>query len=191
MGGLDPAVVKASDAEVRQRLIDIGKNAGVPAVHTVWCVEDPSPNGPFYKDRSDVDNICYAIATIQFQEFYSGTSHLFAKHIALYPYKYREEAVADAVSRLARVGRRCTFCHGAVHPASGCQYTETFVVCGTCIRPYQDVMNKLPKVGLSAYLESWTAAKGFKKLKDKFPGALGFYESAGKFLGHDNRRAVI
>ena len=192
MGGLDPAVAKATDAEVRQRLIDIGSNAGLgPGPNTVWVVEDPSPGGPFYKDRSDVDNICYAMAPIQFETFYSGVSHLFSKHVALYPYQYREEAVADAVSRLARMGRRCRFCHGACHPASGCQYTETFIVCGTCIQPYQDVRDikdKLPPSGLVGWLVRWTAAKGARRLRDKYPDALGFYEAAGLFLGQDNRR---
>jgi hypothetical protein len=191
MGGLDPVVAKATDAEVRQRLIDIGSSAGLRAVHTVWCVEDPSPNGPFYKDRSDVDNICYAIDPIQFETFYSGVSHLFNKSVALYRYEHREEAVADAVSRLARMGRRCRFCHGAVHPASGCQYTETFIVCGTCIQPYQDVRdvnNKLPPSGLPGYLQTWTAQKGSKRLREKHPEAKGFYEAAGKFLGQDNRQ---
>ena len=194
MGGLDPAAVKATDTEVRQRLIDIGRNAGLgPGPNTVWCVEDASPNGPFYQDRSDVDNICYAMAPVQFQTFYSGISHCISKHMALYRYEDREFAVADAVSRLAQVGRRCRFCHGAVHPASGCQYTETFIVCGTCIQPYQDVRdinNKLPPGGMVGWLVKWTAAKGARRLQDKHPEALGFYESAGLFLGQDQRKVM-
>ena len=28
----------------------------------------------------------------------------------------------------------CPTCGGVAHPASGCAYTETFVVCGPCVR---------------------------------------------------------
>lgn len=29
---------------------------------------------------------------------------------------------------------RCATCGGVAHPASGCQYTPTFIVCGPCTR---------------------------------------------------------
>jgi hypothetical protein len=29
---------------------------------------------------------------------------------------------------------RCPTCGGPSHPASGCQYSENFVVCGPCVR---------------------------------------------------------
>jgi hypothetical protein len=28
----------------------------------------------------------------------------------------------------------CATCGGVAHPATGCQYTETFIVCGPCTR---------------------------------------------------------
>ncbi len=28
----------------------------------------------------------------------------------------------------------CRDCGGVAHPASGCQYTETWIVCGPCVR---------------------------------------------------------
>lgn len=29
---------------------------------------------------------------------------------------------------------RCKDCGGVAHPATGCQYTETYIVCGPCVR---------------------------------------------------------
>lgn len=29
---------------------------------------------------------------------------------------------------------RCATCGGVAHPATGCQYTPTFIVCGPCTR---------------------------------------------------------
>ena len=161
--------------EVIARLIEIGRDAKVNAIHTVWCVEDPAPL------RREFDQLCYAMPVGHLEKFPMAPLHLHTYHMAFYPYKFKEEAVADTLSRMAKHGLRCRFCHGAVHAATGCQYTETFVVCGTCIRPYQDVTGKLPKAGLPGYLESWTASKSSKKLKARFPDAKGFYESAGKY----------
>lgn len=31
---------------------------------------------------------------------------------------------------------RCASCHGAAHPASGCQYSERVIVCGPCTRRF-------------------------------------------------------
>lgn len=30
----------------------------------------------------------------------------------------------------------CAACGGAAHPATGCQYTETMIVCGPCVRRF-------------------------------------------------------
>lgn len=30
----------------------------------------------------------------------------------------------------------CRTCGGPAHPATGCQYTETFIVCGPCTRAF-------------------------------------------------------
>ncbi len=185
MGGIDKPAPKLTDAQYRARLIELG-SIKLPDPHTVWVVEDPSTCFPFYKDRSDVDNICYQIPVAHFEKYPFGLHHLMTAHILFY--REYEPAVEDAIERLAKAGRRCRFCLGVAHPATGCQYTPTFLVCGTCIRPYQDVLNKIPKAGLGAYLERWTAAKSSKKLKERFPDAKGFYESAALFMGQDNRR---
>lgn len=31
---------------------------------------------------------------------------------------------------------RCRTCGGVAHPSSGCAYSETFVVCGPCVREF-------------------------------------------------------
>jgi len=45
-------------------------------------------------------------------------------------------------------GRHCAECGGVAHPASGCQYTETFLVCGPCTRKFwkwvREHTNKMP-----------------------------------------------
>lgn len=47
-----------------------------------------------------------------------------------------EEAEA-LVDRLAREqGSACRTCGGVFHPATGCAYTERFVVCGPCVRVF-------------------------------------------------------
>lgn len=161
--------------EIFARLIEIGKNASVPTVHTVWVVEDPAPL------RKEFNQLCYPVPVGHLEKFPIAPLHLHTYHMAFYPYKFKEDAIADTLSRMAQHGLRCRFCHGAAHAATGCQYTETFIVCGTCIQPYIDVTGRLPKAGLPGYLESWTASKSSKKLKARFPDAKGFYECAGKF----------
>jgi hypothetical protein len=189
MGGIDAPEPKRSEEEIRASLIEIGRNATTPEPHSVWVVEDPHPLGLYcHANRSEVDNICYLMPVGHFDAYPIPRQRLENGHIVFYHWKEREAAIEDAVARLAMVGRRCRFCHGAAHPATGSQYTPTFLVCGTCIRPYQDVMNKVAKVGLGAYLENWTASKSKKRLKAKHPDAKGFYESAGLFLGQDNRK---
>lgn len=175
MGGEIKQVALPTREEVIARLIEIGRMATTAEVHTVWMVEDPGPL------RTEFDQLCHAVPVGHLEKFPIAPLHLDLYHMAFYPYKFREEAVADTLSRMARHGLRCRFCHGAVHAASGCQYSETFIVCGTCIRPYQDVTGKLPKAGLPGWLEGWTASKSSKKLKARFPEAQGFYECAGKF----------
>lgn len=31
---------------------------------------------------------------------------------------------------------RCASCGGVAHPATGCQYSETMIVCGPCVRRF-------------------------------------------------------
>lgn len=31
---------------------------------------------------------------------------------------------------------RCAACNGTAHPATGCQYTPTMLVCGPCVRRF-------------------------------------------------------
>lgn len=171
MGGeVVVALPPPTQAEIFARLIEIGKNAKVSEPHTVWVVENPPVSGRFfYQDRSDVDNICYAIPVGHLETYPFTPLHLERSSVAFYAYKDYEYAVADAVARLAQVGLRCRFCHGVVHTATACEYTRTFRVCGTCVS------------GLHAWLQSWTASKSSKKLKARFPDAKGFYECAGKF----------
>jgi hypothetical protein len=105
MGGL-PTVVppKPTDAEITARLIEIGRTP-MPDPHTVWVVEDPSTYFPFYKDRSNLDNVCYAMPVSHFEAYPFSTFNLERSHIAFYHYKDREAAVEDATARLAKIGR--------------------------------------------------------------------------------------
>lgn len=106
MGGVPTEVKpKLTDAEITARLIEIGRNAKVPDPHTVWVVEDPSTYFPFYKDRSNLDNVCYAMPVSHFDVYPFSTFNLERSHIAFYHYKDREAAVADATARLAKIGR--------------------------------------------------------------------------------------
>jgi hypothetical protein len=181
MGGIDAPAPKLSEEELRERLIRIG-NTPFPDPHTLWVVEDPRPRA------QELDQICYPLGVTHMEMFPFLTKHLVDSHITFYHPNNREDAIADAIHRLAKSGYRCAFCEGVAHPATGCQYSETFLVCGTCIRPYQDFTGKVSKAGLGAYLENWTSAKSSKKLKARFPEAKSFYESAGLFLGHDHRK---
>lgn len=106
MGGIPTEVKpKPTDAEITARLIEIGRNAKVPDPHTVWVVEDPSTYFPFYKDRSNLDNVCYAMPVSHFEMFPFSVFNLEKLHIAFYHYKDREAAVEDAIARLAKIGR--------------------------------------------------------------------------------------
>ena len=62
---------KLSEAEVFARVIAAGKNCALPKVHTIWVVNNPSPSTLFYRDRSDLDNICYAIPVGRLTQFLS------------------------------------------------------------------------------------------------------------------------
>ncbi len=46
---------------------------------------------------------------------------------------------------------RCPLCGGASHPATGCAYTATFVVCWRCT------------LELARWLERWTREKGARR----------------------------
>lgn len=52
---------------------------------------------------------------------------------------------------------RCRTCGGVAHPASGCAYSPTFIVCGPCVR------------------EAWRWIKGFTNQKGRRKGR-SFYE---------------
>lgn len=55
----------------------------------------------------------------------------------------------------------CPLCGGSSHPATGCAYTATFVVCWRCT------------IEACRWIERWTAGKGRRK-------GLSFYAHAGK-----------
>lgn len=180
---------KFTQEEIFARLIELGKNAEVKYPHTIWAVSDPNGPSLFDHDKSDIDIICYSFPVDHFEAFPFNLANLENDHVLFY--REKEYALEDAAARLAKIGRRCRFCHGVVHAATACQYSEHFVVCGRCIRPSIDSMFKIKREGLAPYLEGWTASKSSKKLKAKFPEAKGFYESAGLFLGKDNRKVSI
>lgn len=54
----------------------------------------------------------------------------------------------------------CPLCGGSSHPATGCAYSSTFVVCVRCTR------------AACSWIQSWTVSKGKRK-------GLSFYEYAG------------
>lgn len=62
----------------------------------------------------------------------------------------------------------CPCCGGSSHPASGCAYSETYVICGRCIR------------------ETWRWVKGHTNVvkrvgkKGESKEFVSFYEAAGK-----------
>lgn len=178
MGGLPTiAPPKPTDAEIIARLIEIGRNAHVPNPHTVWVVENPPVSRRFfYSDRSDVDNICYALPVGHLELYPFSRIRLENDHIVIYRYEHREDAVADAIHRLARIGRRCFFCHGVAHAATGCQYSETCLVCGPCATEF------------ARWVQGFTGGKGIRRVKARFPDAPSFYQAAAKFMGQDHRK---
>jgi len=54
----------------------------------------------------------------------------------------------------------CSACKGAAHPASGCQYSESVIVCGPCVRRF------------------WAWAKQHMRARKK---GSDFYSAAGKW----------
>jgi|SRR5271166_1837967 len=102
MGGI-PVIVppKPSEAEVTARLIEIGRNATVPNPHTVWVVNDPSPSTLFFRDRSDLDNICYPIPVGHMTRFPFSPVLMEKNHTTFYHHKDKEAALKDALLRLA------------------------------------------------------------------------------------------
>ena len=56
---------------------------------------------------------------------------------------------------------RCPTCGGVSHPASGCQYTATFVVCGPCTR------------------EAWVWIRQVTSSKGRRNGRPAFYDHVG------------
>lgn len=177
MGGIPTTVVPPpSREEIIARLIEIGRTASVPRPHTVWVVEDPSMSGGHYHDRSDVDNICYALPVGHLTEYPFSAFRLQRFNIVFYPYQHREAAVEDALHRLARVGRRCFFCHGVAHAASGSQYSATCIVCGPCAREF------------ARWVQTFTGGKGIRRVKARHPDAGSFYEAVARFMGMDHRK---
>jgi hypothetical protein len=59
----------------------------------------------------------------------------------------------------------CADCGGPAHPASGCQYTETMVICGPCTRKFW------------AWLRLHTNKMPSKRSRHR----VSFYDAAGKF----------
>lgn len=59
------------------------------------------------------------------------------------------------------VSHRCPLCGGASHPATGCAYSATFVVCWRCT------------LDACAWVQRWTASKGRRR-------GPAFYEHAAK-----------
>lgn len=57
----------------------------------------------------------------------------------------------------------CPFCHGASHPATGCEYTPTFVACHRCTVAF------------------WSWALRWVNRRPK-PGRSDFYAAAGRWL---------
>src|ERR1035441_4606252 len=105
MGGIDPPAPVRSQEEIIAAVIEAGRIAQVPRVHTAWCVQDPNVSTMFYRDRSDLDNICRQVPYYHLDKFSSLT--MTRNHTTFYAYKDREAAVEDALHRLALVGRRC------------------------------------------------------------------------------------
>jgi hypothetical protein len=176
MGGIDPPAPVRSQEEIIAAVIEAGRNASVPNPHTVWVVENV-PFGPYpYPDRSDLDNICYALPVGHLERFPFPAARLVRCNIAFYPYKERAAAEADALHRLARAGRRCFFCWGVAHSATGCHYSPTCLVCGPCARAF------------AQWVVVFTNGKGIRRVKARHPDAGTFYEAVGRFVGQDHRR---
>jgi hypothetical protein len=56
----------------------------------------------------------------------------------------------------------CRTCGGVAHPASGCAYSPTFVVCGPCVRDFW------------SWVQRHTNSKGRRK------GGPNFYDHVGR-----------
>jgi len=62
---------------------------------------------------------------------------------------------------------RCACCGGSAHPASGCQYSETTIVCGPCTRAFW------------SWVRVHTAQKKRVGDRDRKPAVfVSFYEAA-------------
>ncbi len=72
---------------------------------------------------------------------------------------------------------RCATCQGVAHPATGCAYTETFIVCGPCTRQAW------------AWIRQFTAGKGRRPRSTVQPGFERWYQPTGGFYDHVNRIA--
>jgi hypothetical protein len=68
MGGPVEVIVVRPLAEIIAEVIEIGRNAHVPSLHTIYMVEDPGTALPF-PDRSVEDNIFHAIPIGHFEIF--------------------------------------------------------------------------------------------------------------------------
>lgn len=62
---------------------------------------------------------------------------------------------------------KCSSCGGVAHPATGCQYSPTFIVCGPCVRTFwawvKGHTNRVYRAG----------PRGVKRF-------VSFYEAAGR-----------
>lgn len=105
MGGIDAPAPKLSEEEVFARVIAAGKNCALPKVHTIWVVNNPSPSTLFYRDRSDLDNICYAIPVGHLTRFPFSPFIMERNQTTFYAYQDKEAAIKDAQQRLDKPGR--------------------------------------------------------------------------------------
>lgn len=60
----------------------------------------------------------------------------------------------------------CPTCGGSSHPATGCAYSQTFVVCWACT------------LDAARWVQRWTAQKG--KRGKGHVGGINFYDAAGR-----------
>jgi hypothetical protein len=101
--------------------------------HTIWIVFSPGV-------RHDAVDIVYSIAVGSVDAFMQmfGSLRAVDDRVTVYRYEDEDAAREDAAARItardfAR-GTRCRDCGGVAHPATGCQYTPTWIVCGPCTR---------------------------------------------------------
>jgi hypothetical protein len=104
MGGIVEVVSPQSIEEIYAHLIALGTIYKLPSrtVHTCWVVEDPSPMGRFYQDRSPLDNICYALPVAHLHTYPFPAARLTRDNITFYSYQHKQAALQNARLRLLR-----------------------------------------------------------------------------------------